>query len=114
LASRVGLIDRGEIIAEDEPERLKEMSGLKNVINVEATIKSEKVANVLSNFSEKRKVLETDVGYRVYCKDVGKTTPKIVRALDAIGCKTTKIETVKPSLEDVFFKLTEKTITEMS
>jgi len=53
LASRVGLIDRGEIIAEDEPERLKETSGLKNVINVETTIKSEKVANVLSNFSEK-------------------------------------------------------------
>ena len=114
LASRVGLIDRGEIIAEDEPERLKEMSGLKNVINVETTIKSEKVANVLSDFSERRKVLETDVGYRVYCKDVGKVIPKIVRALDAIGCKATKIETVKPSLEDVFFKLTEKTVREMS
>lgn len=114
LASRVGLIDKGEIIAEDEPERLKETSGLKNVINVETTIKSEKVANVLSDFSEKRKVLETDVGYRVYCKDVGKVTPKIVRALDAIGCKATKIETVKPSLEDVFFKLTEKTVREMS
>jgi ABC-2 type transport system ATP-binding protein len=114
LASRVGLIDKGEIIAEDEPERLKETSGLKNVINVETTIKSEKVANVLNDFSEKRKVLETDVGYRVYCKDVGKVTPKIVRALDAIGCKATKIETVKPSLEDVFFKLTEKTVREMS
>lgn len=114
LASRVGLIDKGEIIAEDEPERLKETSGLKNVINIETTIKSEKVANVLRNFSEKRKVLETDVGYRVYCKAVGKVTPKIVRALDAIGCKATKIETLKPSLEDVFFKLTEKTIMEMS
>jgi len=114
LASRVGLIDKGEIIAEDEPERLKETSGLKNVINIETTIKSEKIANVLSNFSEKHKVLETDVGYRVYCKDVGKVTPKIVRALDAIGCKATKIETLKPSLEDVFFKLTEKTIREMS
>ena len=114
LASKVGLIDRGEIIAEDEPERLKETSGLKNVINVETTIKSEKVVSVLSKFSEKRKVLETDVGYRVYCKDVGKVTPKIVRALDAIGCKATKVETVKPSLEDVFFKLTEKTVREMS
>jgi len=114
LASRVGLIDKGEIIAEDEPERLKETSGLKNVINVETTIKSEKIVSVLSDFSEKRKVLETDVGYRVYCKDVGKVTPKIVRALDVIGCKITKIETVKPSLEDVFFKLTEKTVREMS
>jgi len=110
LASRVGLIDKGEIIAEDEPERLKETSGLKNVINIETTIKSEKVANALSDFSEEQKVLETDLGYRVYCKDVGKVTPKIVRSLDAIGCKTTKIETVKPSLEDVFFKLTEKAV----
>ena len=84
------------------------------MINIETTIKSEKVANVLSNFSERHKMLETYVGYRVYCKDVGKVTPKIVRALDAIGCKATKIETVKPSLEDVFFKLTEKTIGEMS
>jgi ABC-2 type transport system ATP-binding protein len=114
LASKVGLIDKGKIIAEDEPERLKKASGLKNVINIETTIKSEKVANVLSSFSERRKVLETDVGYRVYCKDVEEATPKIVRSLDAIGCKVTKIETEKPSLEDVFFKLTEKTVREAS
>jgi len=114
LASRVGLIDEGEIIAEDEPERLKKTSGLKNVINNETTIKSEKVANVLSNFSEKQKVLETDVGYRVFCKDVEKTTPKIVRSLDAIGCKATRIETEKPSLEAVFFNLTERMVSEVS
>jgi len=114
LASKVGLIDKGKIIAEGEPERLKKASGLKNVINIETTIKSEKVANVLSGFSEKGKVLETDVGYRVYCKDVEEATPKIVRSLDAIGCEATKIETEKPSLEDVFFKLTEKTVREVS
>jgi ABC-2 type transport system ATP-binding protein len=114
LASRVGLVDEGEIIAEDAPEKLKKWSGLKDVINIETTIKSETVANVLSKFSEKQKVLETDVGYRVYCKDVEKATPNIVRALDAIGCKTTRIETEKPSLEDVFFKLTEKMVREVS
>jgi len=114
LASRVGLIDKGEIIAEDEPQKLKKTSGLKNVINVETMIKSEKVAKVLSRFSEKQKVLETPVGYRVYCKDVEEATPKIVRSLDAIGCKATKIETEKPSLEDVFFKLTEKMVSEVS
>ena len=114
LASRVGLIDKGEIIAENEPERLKKASGLKNVINIETTIKSEKVANVLSSFSEGQKVLETDVGYRIYCKDIEKATPRIVRSLDAIGCKATRIETEKPSLEDVFFKLTEKMVREVS
>ena len=113
LASRVGLIDDGEIIAEDEPETLKLASGLENVINVETTIKSEQVATVLSGFSERRKVLETDVGYRVFSKNVEETTPEIVRSLDAIGCKATKIEIVKPSLEDVFFKLTERPVSEV-
>ena len=114
LASRVGLIDDGKIIAEDAPEELKKASGLKDVINIETTIKSETVANVLSKFSEKQKVLETEVGYRVYCKDAEKATPSIVRALDAVGCNATRIETEKPSLEDVFFKLTEKMVREVS
>jgi len=114
LASRVGLIDDGQIIADDEPEKLKKASGLKDVMNIETTIKSEEVANILSQFSEKKKVLETDVGYRVYCQDVDKATPEMVRALDACGCKATKMDTEKPSLEDVFFKLTEKTVREVS
>jgi ABC-2 type transport system ATP-binding protein len=114
LASRVGLIDEGEIVAEDEPEKLKNASSLKDVMNIETATKSEEVAKILSRFSEKKKVLETDVGYRVYCKDVEEVTPEIVRSLDAIGCKATKIETERPSLEDVFFKLTEKMVREVS
>jgi ABC-2 type transport system ATP-binding protein len=113
MASRVGLIDKGVIIAEDEPEKLKKNSGLENVINIETTIKNQTVANELDNYSENRKVLETDVGYRVYSRDPEEATPSIVRALDVIGCKATKIETEKPSLEDVFFKLTEKTMSEV-
>ena len=114
LASRVGFIDEGEIIAEDEPERLKNASSLKDVVNIETAIKSQEVAKILSGFSEKKKVLETDMGYRVYCKDAEEVTPEIVRSLDAIGCKATKIETESPSLEDVFFKLTEKMVKEVS
>jgi ABC-2 type transport system ATP-binding protein len=110
LASRVGSMDEGVIIAEDEPERLKKASGLENVVDIETAIKSEKVANVLTSFSEEEKILETDVGYRIYCDEFEKATPEIIRALDAVGCKVTKIETVEPSLEDVFFRLTEKTV----
>jgi ABC-2 type transport system ATP-binding protein len=114
LASRVGLIDEGEIIAEGEPEKLKKDSGLKDVANIETATKSEEVAKILSGFSEEKKVLETDVGYRVYCRDVEEVTPEIVRSLDGIGCKVTKIETERPSLEDVFFKLTEKMVRQVS
>jgi len=113
LASRVGLMDKGAIIAEDQPERLKKSSGLENVVNIETSIKNEKVANLLSKFSEKMKVLETETGYRVFTEDVEEATPKIVRSLDQIGCKAIRIETAKPSLEDVFFKLTERKVREV-
>ena len=110
LASRVGFIDEGRIIIEDNPEGLKKRSGLKNVVNAETMIKSEKVANTLREFSENKKILETEKGYRVYCEDPEKAIPDIVRSLDKIGCKTTRIDAEKPSLEDVFFKFTEKSV----
>ena len=54
--------------------------------------------------------LETDRGYRIYSKDATKATPDIVRILEGLGCKVIKIEAANPTLEDVFFKLTEKTL----
>jgi len=110
LASRVGFIDEGRIIIEDNPEKLKKRSGLKNVVNAETMIKSEEVVNTLRKFSENKKVLETEKGYRVYCEDPEKAIPNIVRSLDKIRCKTTRIDAEKPSLEDVFFKITEKSV----
>ena len=113
LASRVGLIDRGVIIAEDQPEKLKKNSGLENVVNIETSFKNEQVSSLLSKFSEKMNVLETETGYKVFTENVEKVTPRIVRSLDQIGCKVTKIETTQPSLEDVFFKLTERKVREV-
>jgi ABC-2 type transport system ATP-binding protein len=113
LASKVGLMDEGKIIAEDSPDGLKQSSGLTNVIDVETSIKGTRVAEVLDRFGN-QKVLETELGYRIYCKDAEKVAPEIVRSLDTVGCKATKIEIAKPSLEDVFFKLTEKPVREVS
>jgi len=109
-ASRVGLMDKGRIIAEGEPEELKNKVGLQNVVNVETSIKSKKVFDILSGFNEGKMPLETETGYRIYSNKAEEATPKIVRMLDGIGCKVIKIETVRPSLEDVFFKLTQKSL----
>jgi ABC-type multidrug transport system ATPase subunit len=103
-------MNKGAIIAEAEPENLKKNSGLENVVNIETSIKNERVACLLSEFSEKLRVLETETGYRVFTEAVEVAIPKIVRSLDRIGCKVIRIETAKPSLEDVFFKLTERKV----
>lgn len=109
-SSRVALMDKGKIIAEDEPDALKEKVGLDNVINVETSIKSKKISEVLANFNEGKMPLETETAYRIHSRNAEEVTPEIVRTLDGLGIKVTKIETAKPSLEDVFFKLTQKSL----
>lgn len=113
LASRVGLIDDGEIIAEDTPEALKRMHGLEDVITVETAVQSEKVANILRDFSDDKGVLETEAGYRIFSKNGDKVLAEVVRNLDRVGHKVMRIEVAKPSLEDVFFKLTQKMVREV-
>jgi ABC-2 type transport system ATP-binding protein len=113
LASRVGLIDGGRMIGQGAPEVLKDQSGLSNVISIETAAKSDKAVGVLKEFSEDARVLETDVGYRVYSRDYERATPEIVRALDQAGAKVLKVESTAPSLEDVFFKMTGRAVSEL-
>lgn len=110
LASTVGLIDGGVIIAEDKPEKLKKIGGLKNVVNIETMLKNKKIASTLEKFSEDNKLLEIESGYRIYCEKPEEIIPIIINSLDEIGYKVTKIEITRLSLEDVFFKLTKKSL----
>jgi len=102
LASRVGLMDEGEIIAEDTPEALKKLQGLEDVITVETAAQSEEVANILREFSDDKRVLETEAGYRIFSRNGDKVLAEVVRSLDRVGHKVTRIEVARPSLEDVF------------
>lgn len=110
IVSRVGFMDEGKIVVEDEPERLKKGSGLKNVVSIETLIKNDEVANMLKHFSDDGKIMDTEKGYKIYCEKPEEVTPSIVKSLDRIRCKVTRIETTPPSLEDVFFKFTEKSL----
>lgn len=113
LASRVGLIHQGRLLAEGTPEELKHRSGLRNVINIETAAKSERALEALRAHSEGGEVVETDVGYRIYSTDYERTAPEAMRILDALGAKVMEIQSTAPSMEDVFFTLTGKTVTEV-
>jgi ABC-2 type transport system ATP-binding protein len=112
LASRVGLIDNGVIIAEDEPETLIRNHGLEDVITVETAVKNEHIVDTLKELSIDRRLLETGEGYRIYSRDGGRALAQVARNLERAGYKVTRLEMTRPSLEDVFFRLTEKTMSE--
>lgn len=112
LASRVGLMSMGKIIANGAPDELKNGSGLKNVINVDVSVKNEKIKNILNSFNKSEELFETDEGYKICSDETSEVIPEIVRSIESNGYKVLQIGSVVPSLEDVFFKLTGKKVRE--
>jgi len=112
LASRVGLIDNGKMIAEGTPDELKRKHAVEDVITVETALKSDSVVSVLKDYSINGKVTESEAGYKIYSRNGDKILADVVRNLDQAGQRVTRIEMARPTLEDVFFRLTEKHLQE--
>jgi ABC-2 type transport system ATP-binding protein len=112
LASRVGLIDNGKMIAEGTPDELKRKHAVEDVITVETAVKTDSVLSVLRGFSIDAKVVDSEAGYRIYSQNGDRALADVVRSLDRAGHKVMRIEMARPTLEDVFFRLTEKHLQE--
>jgi ABC-2 type transport system ATP-binding protein len=112
LASRVGLIDNGKMIAEGTPDELKRKHAVEDVIKVETVVKSDSVLSVLKGFSINGRVAESEAGYKIYSRNGDRVLADVVRSLDQAGHKVMRIEMARPTLEDVFFRLTERHLQE--
>ena len=109
LADRVGIIDRGRIVAEDTPEALKAEIGRPSV---EATpgVPAERgtVVNVLSRFGEEIPSQPGTVAVRLSGGASG--LDDVVRALDAENLKVSNLRLEEPSLDDVFLAKTGRSL----
>jgi len=105
LASRVGIIDIGRIVAEGSPEALKAEIG-RPTVEAEPVEESdlERMRAVLSRFGEAGPAARGQVAVRL-----GEGTAElaeVVRALDAEGIGVQNLEIHAPSLDDVFLAKT--------
>ena len=112
LASRVGLIDNGKMIAEGTPDELKRKHAIEDVITVETAVKTDSVLSVLKDFSIAGRVGESEAGYKIYSQNGDRVLADVVRMLDQAGHKVMRIEMARPTLEDVFFTLTDRHLQE--
>jgi ABC-2 type transport system ATP-binding protein len=112
LASRVGLIDNGRMIAEGTPDELKRKHAVEDVITVETAAKSERILSVLKGFGIDGKVMESEAGYKIHSRNGDRILADVVRSLDQVGLKVMRIEMARPTLEDVFFRLTQRNLQE--
>ena len=107
LADRVGIIDRGRIVAEDTPEALKAEIGRPSVEATPAEPgERAAVARALSRFGEEIPAQPGAVAVRLEGGDLA----EVVRALDAADLKVSNLRLDEPSLNDVFLEKTGRSL----
>ena len=112
-ASIVGFMNQGKIIVEDTPEFLKKRSGLEVSILIDIDYKCDELTLALASMHPDCIVIEIPTGYRMCCEEADNMMPKIIRLLDEMGFKATRVELVNPTLEDAYTKWTRSEYSEV-
>jgi ABC-2 type transport system ATP-binding protein len=109
LADRVGIIDRGHIVAEGTPDELKRDIGGDSVEAIPADPHDlERAAAVLSRFGEPAAHSPKGAGVRL--SQGAEQLADIVRALDDEGVTLAHLQLHSPSLDDVFLAKTGRSL----
>jgi ABC-2 type transport system ATP-binding protein len=107
LADRVGIIDRGKLVAEGTPAALKEEIGRPSLHAIPRREEDrQKIAGFLTRFGEPL-ASTRDVAVRLRA---GLGLTDVVRAVDADGVDIADLELRAPTLDDVFLAKTGRTL----
>ena len=107
LASAVGVIDRGHLVAEGTPAQLKAQIGSHLDVVVESADHLARAMEVMERMTGHRPEAD-ELHIVVAALDPVPTLPQIVRELDASGAVIRDVGIREPSLDDVFLALTGK------
>ena len=116
LSDRIGIIDKGKIIALGTPDQLKERMQQKEVIRMEISGWFDQLETVLQQVPDVENLIvkpgEKDSLYVVSLQTTNsrKTIPNIIERVNVNGTQLVNMNILKPSLEDVFIHLTGKAL----
>jgi ABC-type multidrug transport system ATPase subunit len=106
VCNRVGIINKGIIVAEDSVEGLRTRLKLKPKLVLELEKPSKKIVKAVENLEGVEHVEVIGVMLHIVCKPKAKS--KIIIAVEKAGGTIINIQTMDPSLEEVFMRFTEE------
>jgi len=114
LCRRVGIIDRGRLIALNTPEELKNSTeGMRALeIKVLNGVDQQRWLPIISEAEGVDNVFLAEGKIRVLSKDLPQVIPSVVNLVNKHGGKIENISVAQPTLEDAFINLTGKSIRE--
>jgi len=105
VCNRVGIIDKGVLVAEDSVSKLSVKLNLKPKIIIELAKISEKIVESVKKVEGVEKVEAIGVMIHITCNQKAKS--KIIISVEKAGGDIVNIQTKEPSLEEVFMRFTE-------
>ena len=110
LCDRIAIIDGGKIIALDTPEGLKRLVSEGETVKIRVkNLRPEKVKMIDERLAVSGE--EPEKGVLILRGNLDEEDlPKVVEGLIRAGAKVLSVERVEPTLEDVFIKLTGRTL----
>ena len=105
VCDRVGIIDKGVLVAEDSVSKLSVKLNLKPKLIIELEKISEKIVESVKKVEGVEKVEAIGVMIHITCNQKAKS--KIIISVEKAGGDIVNIQTKEPSLEEVFMGFTE-------
>lgn len=114
LCQRIGIIDRGRLIALNTPEELKNSTESMRALEIKVLnhVDQQRWLPIISKAEGVGSVFLAEGKIRVLSKDLPQVIPTVVNLVNKHGGKIETISVVQPTLEDAFINLTGKSIRE--
>jgi len=112
LARRLVIVDRGRIVAEGTPDELKgELKGDAVAVELAEPDLQRRVARMLEPLFDVREVQVDQKTLRARSDDGARAVPAILQSLEAGGIAVASVTVSRPSLDDVYLRLTGRSFT---
>jgi ABC-2 type transport system ATP-binding protein len=113
LASRLAIIDRGQVVAQGSPDDLKaELRGDAVHVELADTGANGRVSEVLGSVTGIRDLVVEGSVLHARADNGARAVPAVLQALDSRGIPVAAVTVARPSLDDVYLRYARRTLGE--